>query len=205
MTLYSAIVADPPWPLAWRGGGQQRRNGRGEVHPNGRAGVTELPYPVMSIADLKALPVGELAAPAAHLYLWTPDRMVMAGTAARVAEAWGFTPFRLLVWRKPGMDLGRFPRPAHELVMICRRGRLGFKIAHQPSVQDWKHVYTHRVAGGRVVTHRDHSRKPEGLLDLVEQASPGPYLELFSRHQRIGWDTWGDEALNPTGIDLTPA
>jgi N6-adenosine-specific RNA methylase IME4 len=41
----------------------------------------------------------------------------------------------------------------------------------------------------------EHSRKPEAFLDLVEQVSPGPYLELFARRQRLGWDTWGDEAL----------
>jgi N6-adenosine-specific RNA methylase IME4 len=41
-----------------------------------------------------------------------------------------------------------------------------------------------------------HSAKPEAFLDVVEQVSPGPYLELFSRRARLGWDTWGDEALH---------
>lgn len=41
-----------------------------------------------------------------------------------------------------------------------------------------------------------HSQKPEAFLDLVEQVSPGPYLELFARRNRLGWDTWGNEALN---------
>ncbi len=44
----------------------------------------------------------------------------------------------------------------------------------------------------------EHSAKPEAFLDLVEQVSPGPYLELFARRQRFGWDTWGDEALDHT-------
>lgn len=40
-----------------------------------------------------------------------------------------------------------------------------------------------------------HSEKPEAFLDLVERISPGPYLELFARRDRLGWDTWGDESL----------
>jgi N6-adenosine-specific RNA methylase IME4 len=40
-----------------------------------------------------------------------------------------------------------------------------------------------------------HSAKPEAFYDLVESVSPGPYLELFARRQRLGWDTWGNEAL----------
>jgi hypothetical protein len=44
-----------------------------------------------------------------------------------------------------------------------------------------------------------HSRKPDAFLDMVEQVSPGPYLEMFARRQRLGWDTWGDQALNHVG------
>jgi hypothetical protein len=41
-----------------------------------------------------------------------------------------------------------------------------------------------------------HSAKPEAFLDLVESVSPGPYLELFARRNRLGWDTWGNECLD---------
>ncbi len=40
---------------------------------------------------------------------------------------------------------------------------------------------------------REHSRKPEGIYKRIEALVPGPYCELFARHQRIGWDAWGDE------------
>jgi N6-adenosine-specific RNA methylase IME4 len=40
-----------------------------------------------------------------------------------------------------------------------------------------------------------HSEKPEAFYDLVDRVSPGPRLELFARSQRLGWDTWGNEAL----------
>ena len=45
------------------------------------------------------------------------------------------------------------------------------------------------------VVNIEDSAKPEAFIDLVEQVSPGPYLELFARRQRLGWDTWGNEAL----------
>jgi N6-adenosine-specific RNA methylase IME4 len=48
-----------------------------------------------------------------------------------------------------------------------------------------------------------HSRKPDAFLDMVEQVSRGPYLELFARRQRLGWDTWGDEALEHVEMEAT--
>jgi N6-adenosine-specific RNA methylase IME4 len=47
----------------------------------------------------------------------------------------------------------------------------------------------------------EHSAKPEAFLDLVEQVSPEPRLELFARRQRLGWDTWGDEALQHVQLE----
>lgn len=190
---YRTIVADPPWPLEWSGGGQTRVNGRGERHVNHRFRQKTLDYPTMSVDAIAALPVSGLADVDAHLFLWIPDRFLIAGDGQRIAEAWGFRTGRLLIWRKPGFSLGRFPRPQHEAVIVCRRGRLPFAIADTGSVQTWKSPYAN---GNRV-----HSRKPEGFLDLVERASPGPYLELFARRQRLGWDTWGNEALNHIDLD----
>ena len=65
-------------------------------------------------------------------------------------------------------------------------------------VESWN---AHKGDSPRVATRwfewprGSHSQKPDAFLDLVEQVSPGPYLELFARRQRLGWDTWGDEAL----------
>lgn len=186
MTPYRTIVADPPWPFEWSGGGAYRMNGRGERHLNHKF-KRGLAYPTMSIDDIAALPVSDLAHEDAHLYLWIPDCHLIEGHGAQVVRAWGFEPGRLIVWKKSAYGLGRFPRPQHEAVIVCRRGSAPFAIADTGSVQDWKLPYE----GGR----RIHSRKPDGFLDLVERASTGPYLELFARRQRLGWDTWGNEAL----------
>jgi N6-adenosine-specific RNA methylase IME4 len=187
---YRTIVADPPWPIAWTGGAATRVNGRGERHVNHKF-KADLPYQRMSIEAICALPVAELAEDDAHLYLWAPDRFLLDGSAARVAQAWGFKPGRLLIWAKTGFGLGRFPRPQHEAIVVCRRGTLTFRVDDVGSIQTWKMPY--HKAGGR--SGRTHSAKPDGSLDLIERASPGPYVELFARRARFGWDYWGDESL----------
>lgn len=73
-----------------------------------------------------------------------------------------------------------------EFVLACRRGSL--KYTGNAGRQWWEWP---RGA---------HSAKPEAFLDIVEAVSPGPYLELFARRQRLGWDTWGNEALDHAGI-----
>lgn len=171
---YRTIVADPPWPFVWRAGAGGRR-----------ARATTLGYTTMSVDDIAALPVGELAGPDAHLYLWVTRDLFREGIGVRVARAWGFEPCAEIIWRKPNFGTGAFPRPGHEPLLICRRGGLpyaGPRNVH--SVQDWRQHY--ECNGGK-----QHSRKPTAALDVVESASPGPYVELFCRTPRLGWDSWG--------------
>jgi N6-adenosine-specific RNA methylase IME4 len=136
---------------------------------------------------IKALPVAELAEDDAHLYLWATRRLFREGEAAAVARAWGFEPCGELIWglRNPGM--GGFNGNGHEPVLVAKRGGLPYpKNALPAGVVFWRQPYAH----GKV-----HSAKPEGFLDLVEQVSPGPYVELFARRARFGWDYWGDQSL----------
>jgi N6-adenosine-specific RNA methylase IME4 len=181
---YRTIVADPPWPMAWSMG-TTRLNGRGERH---RTIKRDLGYPTLSIEDIRALAVGDLAAPEAHLYLWVTPKLNREGVGVDVARAWGFEVFSEIVWAKVNFGLGTFPRPGHETVLVCRRGKLPFARRDVHSVQRWDHPRDGKR--GKI-----HSAKPEAFLDLVESASPGPYLELFARRQRLGWDTWGNEAF----------
>jgi N6-adenosine-specific RNA methylase IME4 len=181
---YRTIVADPPWPFFYNGAGWKTNGQTGRRYYQERSG---LGYPTMSVDDICSLPVDDLAEKDAHLYLWIPDSLLVEGTAKKVVEAWGFPVGRLLIWEKPSYGLGAFPRSQHEAVMVTRRGSgRPFRICDVGSVIRWKQLY-HR---GKV-----NSAKPEGFLDLVEAASHGPYLELFARRNRLGWDTWGNEAL----------
>ena len=141
-----------------------------------------MPYSLMTMEEIQRLPIGDLAADRAHLFLWVPASLNAAGVGITTAEAWGFKRVGEFVWEKPRLGMGAFPRTCHEILMVCRRGGLGFTGARNVrSVQRWS------VAG------RLHSKKPEAAMDLIEQVSPGPYLELFSRRHRLGWDVWGDQ------------
>lgn len=173
---FSTIVADPPWPITMKMGAGGRR-----------ARATEVPYSMMLIEDIKALPVEDMAADEAHLYMWLTRKLFREGTAAEVAEAWGFEPVSEIIWglRNPGM--GGFNGNGHEPVLIASRGGLAFpKNALPAGVVFWRQPYAH----GKI-----HSAKPEGFLDLVESVSPEPRLEMFARRARFGWSYWGDESL----------
>jgi N6-adenosine-specific RNA methylase IME4 len=169
---YRTIVADPPWEI-----GDFPRN----LHAQG-LGTKQCPYPTMAIGEVEALPVRNLAASDAHLYLWTTNQFLEPAYA--IARAWGFRPVKVLVWCKApkGRGLGGTFASATEYILFARRGQLRSLGRVDRNWWQWP--------------RRDHSAKPEAFLDIVEQVSPGPYLELFARRNRLGWDTWGNEALN---------
>jgi N6-adenosine-specific RNA methylase IME4 len=184
---YRTIVADPPWPVKSPG----VRTETGYVNPTrglwrGQGGV---PYLTMPIAQIATLPVNDLADPdGCHLYLWTVNAHVR--DAYDLASTWGFYSSTLLTWCKEprGIGLGGAFTIATEHVLFCRRGTLKALRRHDRNWWRW--------------TRTRHSAKPQAFLDIVETVSPGPRLELFARTQRLGWDTWGNEALNH--VEMTP-
>jgi N6-adenosine-specific RNA methylase IME4 len=144
----------------------------------------------MHLFDIADLPVSELAEDDAHLYLWTTQRYLHA--SFNVAEQWGFTVSATLVWCKAPMGfMGGAFRSSTEFIQFARRGTLAHKMQAPTRWFTWP-----RVGWTQSDPVAKHSRKPDAFLDLVEQVSPGPYVELFARRQRLGWDTWGNEALN---------
>ena len=189
---YSTIVVDPPWPGSqwWPGGNRRAGVSSGSVRKYEAKGPA---YRQMSIDEICTLPVTWLAGEDAHLYLWAPDKVIIEGWAAKVVRAWGFEPGRQIVWVKQNAGLGHFPRPAHECFITARRGNMSYAVDSEFSVQYWKQPYAN---GAKL-----HSAKPDGMLDLVEKASPGPYLEMFARRARFGWDYWGDESLETAVVD----
>jgi N6-adenosine-specific RNA methylase IME4 len=167
---YRTIVADPPWSVG---------AGPGWA-PNGCSRL--LTYPIMSVEEIAALPVGEMAERGgAHLYIWTINAYVEQ--TYEIARAWGFKPSTLLTWCKTpnGLGLGGTYSLTTEHVLFARRGTL--KAAQRIDTTWW-----HWKRG-------QHSAKPEAFLDMVEIVSPGPYVELFARRARFGWDYWGNQSL----------
>jgi N6-adenosine-specific RNA methylase IME4 len=148
----------------------------------------------MTVDAMAAVPVADLAEPDAHLYLWTINRYIE--DAYVIARAWGFKPSTMLVWAKTpfGGGLGGTFGLCTEYILFARRGTLASTGRLGRNWFDWKRQYDER---GKPV----HSRKPEAFLDLVESVSPGPYLELFARRNRLGWDTWGNESLNHVDLE----
>lgn len=179
MTRYRTIVADPPWDHS---DGTGISAADGTAYGPGCVGhsITKVPYACMSVQEIANLPVDRLAESSAHLYLWTTNRYLR--DAYDVAKSWGFTVTKPLVWCKApkGFMGGAFTSSA-EFCLFCRRGSLSTLARAGRQWWEWP--------------RSTHSVKPEAFLDLVEQVSPGPYLELFARRQRLGWDTWGNEAL----------
>jgi N6-adenosine-specific RNA methylase IME4 len=136
----------------------------------------------MTVAAIAALDVSSLAEDDAHLYLWTTNRYLP--DAFSVVESWGFRYCQTLVWCKTPMGIGpggAFAQNA-EYILFGRRGSPGQSKRVDSVWYNWRRTAKHSV-------------KPEAFLDLVEQVSPGPYLELFARRNRFGWDTWGNECL----------
>jgi N6-adenosine-specific RNA methylase IME4 len=176
VSLYRTIVADPPWHY-----GRKFNGFSGGQFDGGQGHLNDLPYPTLSVQQIAALPVSALADDAAHLYLWTTQKYLWDAPA--VVRAWGFHPGPLLTWAKEpmGRGLGDAFTPTTEFVLFAHRGGLRPVQRHDST---W-------FAGKRA----KHSVKPEAFLDIVEQVSPGPYVELFARRDRLGWDTWGNESL----------
>ncbi len=176
---YRTIVADPPW-----------RYLNGTVPMGG----VEKHFHTMTNPEIAALPVAEMADDDAHLYLWVTNPRLFAeshdeGVGPReIMDAWGFRYITLLTWLKNRLGLGYYFRGCTEHVLFGVRGR-----APIPPELRVANIFSGNVEGV-------HSRKPDSFLDLVEKVSPGPYLEMFARRQRLGWDTWGNEALEHVEI-----
>lgn len=168
---YSTIVADPPWHYDARpiGGATPGSMGKGQPFP----------YSTMTIEAICALPVGDLAAPDCVLWLWTTNRWLRESFS--VIDAWGFTYRQTLVWGKNNpMPVGSVAPSAAEFLLVAKRGKPAMEWVFPSSV----------LVTGRP-PEREHSVKPNCFMDYIEAASPGPYVELFCRRPRLGWDSWG--------------
>lgn len=191
---YRTIVADPPWEypegfVTLLGEGPRATSARSRL----RRKSTSLPYPSLSLDEIKALPIPDLADRDAHLFLWTTNKWLPDSFG--VCDAWGFRYRQLIVWLKERHSpFVRSVAPNNsEYLLFCRRGSLPLTGSIACNVME--------VGGSPRAAWRAHSRKPDAFLDMIESVSPGPYLELFARRQRLGWDTWGNEALNHVDLE----
>jgi N6-adenosine-specific RNA methylase IME4 len=185
---YRTIVADPPWPYP---GGFKTTLATGRDHTvvQGAMVRRESPYDPMSLEAIRALPVAGLAeGSGARLFLWTTNTYLRV--AFDVMAGWGFKYGQTLVWHKlnPSPWITSVAPNSAEFLLVGSMGSVG-RLGKLASA-----VIAHGVP-------KEHSRKPELFMDLIEQVSPPPYVELFSRRHRLGWDVYGNESANTASLE----
>jgi N6-adenosine-specific RNA methylase IME4 len=169
--VYCVIYADPPWQY----GDQKACESYARLSAKNH-------YPDMATADVCALPVQDMAADNAVLFLWGTAPMLP--DALEVIAAWGFDYKQHFVWYKGRRNLGHYHGCQHELLFLATRGACKPETDDRPnSVQTIKRT-------GR------HSAKPEHFRELIDTLYPtGPRVELFRRGDAPeGWTVWGNES-----------
>lgn len=167
ITKYNVVYADPPWEVK-----------AGPDWGSGEASK-DLMYPTMSLQEIKDLPIKDIIADNAHLYLWTINKYLPE--TYEIAREWGFEPSTLLTWCKPrhGIGLGGTYIQTTEHLLFCRRGTLKAKKRIDTT---WFHY-----------PRGKHSEKPAEIRKMIEEVSPGNKIELFARTSSKGWNVWGNE------------
>jgi N6-adenosine-specific RNA methylase IME4 len=176
---FSTILADPPWRFT---------NSTGKMAPEHKRLMR---YATMELEEICLLPVNQVAAAKTHLYLWVPNALLAEGL--EVMSRWGFTYKSNLIWYKVRKDggpdrrgVGFYFRNVTEVILFGVRGSM-------------RTLKRGRTQENIISTRkREHSRKPDELYELIEECSPGPYLELFARSPRRGWRQWGNEVVEQT-------
>jgi N6-adenosine-specific RNA methylase IME4 len=161
---FSVIVVDPPWPYETR-----------KADPSHRA---THPFPQMSIEDICAMPIAEMATPNCILWLWTTNHHMREAFA--VLDAWGFQQKTILTWAKDRMGMGDWLRGQTEHCLMAIRGK--------PIVTLGNHT---TLLPGPM---RENSRKPDAFFSFVTSLCPAPrggYVSIFERYDHPGWVLWG--------------
>lgn len=188
---FACVLADPPWHFRARtalqvGNWTSRRDA--EKH-----------YSVMGIDDIAALPVKDIVAKDAHLFMWITGPILVEGKHLSIMKAWGFRPsaiaftwvklkkshnplqLRVLPIDKTDLHtgLGLTTRKNAEFCILGRRG------SARRNAKDVREIILAPV--------REHSRKPDEQYERIERYCDGPFVELFARATRPGWHSWGNQ------------
>ena len=171
---WATIVADPPWEYPDGFTKQSRTPGKWKAKEE----RYYLAYPTLTVEEVCAMPIATLAADNCRLWLWATNRYLPDAFA--VMRAWGFDYRQTLTWRKTDGNMGGSIAPNSEFLLVGVRGQPERKTRLKASVWD-------------APQSKRHSEKPALFMDIIESVSPAPYLELFARNRRLGWEAWGNE------------
>lgn len=175
---YKTIVADPPWKYGIWGGNSGKNEKMKEWNKKG--GFLPLPYYSMSLDEIAALPIRDLADNDCELFIWTTQKYLPH--TFPLLNGWGFKYCDVLMWCKEprGTGQGGLFTPTVEFIV---HGRIGKMPAKKRIDTTWWKVKRTNI----------HSRKPEFFQDMIETVTDAPRLEMFARRQRMGWDVFGNE------------
>ena len=136
-------------------------------------------YRTMTLDAIRNEPVKSVAAENSHLHLWSTNAFLRE--AFDVMHDWGFKYKSCLIWVKPQLGMGNYWRVSHEYLLFGIRGDLPFR--------------SNRVRNWQSARRTAHSRKPFLFRGLIEQVSPGPYLELYGREEvpDSDWTVYGNQ------------
>lgn len=186
---FRVVMADVPWKFrSWVANANPDSDRSADRH-----------YRTMTLDEIAAMPVKDVVAPDAHLFFWTTMPFLMKSEA--IMRAWGFRYSSSgFVWMKLKRSVGKaqlqmvslneiakflhvgMGHTTRKNVEICLLGRRGNARRIDRSVQE-----------AIITPVREHSRKPDEAYERARRYAAGPYLELFSREEREGWTTWGNE------------
>lgn len=173
---YGVIYADPPWSFRnWSAKG------------TGRNALSH--YDCLDFESLAKLPIANLAADDCALFLWAVDPLLPK--ALDLIQAWGFEYKTVAFYwvklnkgaRSPSdyfTGLGYWTRANPEQCLLATKG----------------HPARRSKAVRKLIVEkrREHSRKPDGIHHRIQELVDGPYLELFARETKVGWDCWGNQS-----------
>jgi N6-adenosine-specific RNA methylase IME4 len=180
---YRTILADPPWRYKSKGSPCWK-------HKQPQTCLVEYYYQTMTLSEIKGLPVQSLSAQDSVLFLWATVPLIEE--AFDVMRAWGWKYKTMLTWHKTNRDcMGYWFRVCTEHLLVGVRGNVRAFRSMRRTIFE--------TPRGR------HSQKPEESFALIESVSPGPYLEMFARRRRPGWDVWGNEVESDVDIRVRAA
>ena len=178
---YGVIYADPAWTFTTRA-------------DTGKGRSPEQHYECMSLAEIKALPVRDLAAKNCVLLMWVIDTHLEMGL--EVIRSWGFTyKTKGFNWVKTNKDgtpftgMGFWTRANPEDCLLGINFNEDCLLATQGQPKREAKDVRRLIMSPR----REHSRKPDEITDEIERLVPGPYVELFARETKPGWHNWGNQ------------
>jgi len=181
MNKYSVIYADPPWDIKTGGDG----------HWGLKNGKSRLPYPSMTIDEIKKLNIKQLINKDCKLFLWTVNKYLKE--SLDIMKEWGFKYSTTIVWcKKPnGIGFGGTFSLTTEYLLFGVKGKVESSKRHDTT---WW-----------LEKRGKHSVKPNKFRRIIEESFPSDNkLELFARQKTEGWDVWGNEVESDIELNSSP-